>query len=350
MHCLYLTADQIGTPTGGGAVTYHESQALISVCNKSTVWHRDNLICNGPEPWGWDDCAVNRFAVPLRYDLAHVYAGTFSKTVAELRKRGIKVTYTAAAHDVNESRKEHQALGWIYGYPHITDPEQWKQYVAGYLAADVLICPSRHSEFVMRGFGVKNRIEVIPHGCHVPKDRHDLPSHFCVGYLGAVGPDKGLVYLLKAWKNLNYQDGSELLLAGSYSNSDYVQALIKQFDVSHVRCLGWMDNVSDFYNGISLYVQPSVTEGFGIEVLEAMAHARPVICSTGAGAADLVPSAWTFQPRQWDTLASKIDMAKSLVGKHGRSPMLGWSDTAEQHTWDKIKARYVKLWKELLED
>ena len=49
-----------------------------------------------------------------------------------------------------------------------------------------------------------------------------------------------------------------------------------------------VDNVGKMYNSCSVYVQPSVTEGFGIPVLEAMAYARPVIVTEGAGVYELV--------------------------------------------------------------
>lgn len=357
---LYLTADKVGLPTGGGAVTYHESMALSSVA-PCEVWDREVLGReDGFETWKydinafhkarhqWGIGAVRQPGDPLP-ELIHCYAGTFSQLISNAKFNNIPVTYTAAAHDVVESRKEHEKLGIPYNYPHLTDPALWERYLGGYKAADVLICPSQHSAQVMRNFGCSQRIEVIPHGCELPNEVQPQPPKFVVGYLGAIGPDKGLLYLLEAWHALDYKDGSTLVIAGHHSQHPMVNALLDKTDCLNVQQLGWVPNVSDFYNNISLYVQPSVTEGFGMEVLEALAHNRPVVCSTGAGAADLVPSAWTFMPRDVEELAAKIDLAKHVISRMQGQTMTAWRQIAERFTWDKIRAMYVKVWRELLE-
>jgi glycosyltransferase involved in cell wall biosynthesis len=133
--------------------------------------------------------------------------------------------------------------------------------------------------------------------------------------------------------------------------------------------LGWVPDVSDFYARCSLYVQPSVTEGFGIEVLEAMAHGRTVLCSTGAGSADVVDPSALFPPCDAAALAEKIRQARfvfdhsiyplkegrpvndpafptgkldlTAVGKFNR-------EKAAAYTWDKVREQYKQLWRGML--
>lgn len=351
---LYLTADKIGGPSGGSTVTHHESEALRSL-GPCEVWGRDHLRGQGDEPWAYDKNASEEYFYRqqggLKLALAHVYAGTFTETVESLQRRGCTVTYTAAAHDKDASRREHEKLGIPYEYPHLTDLEQWKRYVGGYLAADVLICPSKHSADVMRSYGAKKRIDIIPHGVDVPVEVKPLPKRFVVGYLGALGPDKGVRYLLEAWKRLNYKD-AVLVLAGRDSTSDWARLLYHSFGIgSNVHFAGWQKDVSNFYNAISLYVQPSVSEGWGIEVLEAMAHGRPVICSNGAGAVDAVPYTDSQTCRAGDVahLAAQIDKAYSQRSQT-TSTELGQENrkVAEKFTWTAIHERYTQLWRGLL--
>lgn len=354
---LYLTADRIGTPTGGGSVTFHESEALKSLGDTRIV-SRDELDEANRvqplapdldvDPWKWDALAYHRFGGDVKF--AHIYAGTFSNCVDKLKKNGAKVVYTAAAHDVAVSRREHEKLGIPFNFPHLNDSHLWERYVRGYLRSDVLVCPSEHSTTVMRNFGYGGRVDVIPHGVHLPPGPpQPLPRRFTVGYLGAVGPDKGLVYLLQAWGKLNYPDAT-LVIAGAQSTSAYVRALAKAYGGGMIHLKGWVENISDFYNGISLYVQPSVTEGFGIEVLEAMAHGRPVLCSTGAGAADTVHDLWKFPPADTDALAEMIDTYKKQFAALSETWRLGtnpWVERTREYSWDKIRQRYVALWREL---
>ena len=302
-HVVYVTADKIGQENhGAGSVTLWESRGL----RKWSI--QENLVDNYNLDREWfsmflkeEERATNN---PFMYDdvmmigackyqeprLFHFYAGTFSNSIEVLKQKGCKIVYTAAAHDIKASITAHKVMGVPYNYPHITDPEQWMRYIKGYLLADLVICPSTHSKEVMEGFGCKNVI-VIPHGISSMQFAAPIkppPKGFRVGYLGNCGaPDKGLVHLLRAWRHLEYKDAT-LCIAGHDSSSPWVRHLVGNYGGGNIELCGWQENINDFYDSLSVYVQPSVTEGFGIEVLEAMSRGRHVVCSKGAGASDLV--------------------------------------------------------------
>lgn len=353
MRNLFLTADVIGGWGGGSTVTYHESEALkkLGLCD---VVERKDLEWHGQEPWKWDDNAqsIKDYFV-LRYKLAHVYSGTFSKTVSRLKQNGTKVVWTIAAHDLPASRREHEKFGVDFAslYPHLCEPNLWKKYIEGYRLADVIVCPSKASIKSVRAYGgdfETKRIELIPHGCTLPEKIKPVPKYFTVGYLGSFGLDKGVIYLLQAWKKLAYND-AVLVLAGKDSASEHVMQMLDRFGGGSVSMLGWIKNPTDFYNQISLYCQSSQTEGFGLEVLEAAAHGRAVICSTGAGAADIIPEDKTgmrFAPGDVDWIAGLIDNAKKnwdlqKVGEEMRN-------IARAYTWDIVEQKYIDLWRSLL--
>ena len=108
MGSLYCTADKIGTVSGGGVVTSNEYRALSEVFGASFRIDED-LLGTSPDPFELDERALKVVSTPTQrapVSVAHFYAGTFTKTVQNLREHGIKVTYTAAAHDLAESKKE----------------------------------------------------------------------------------------------------------------------------------------------------------------------------------------------------------------------------------------------------
>lgn len=334
---LYITADKIGTPTGGGVVTYNECGALerlgeVKVIDKSVIGEH-------PDPFILDQRVVSTLGDVSLYKIAHIYAGGFPKTVRKLREYGVRVTYTAAAHDIQLSKEEHKSLGVGYDYPHINDKKLFEQYLDGYVSADQIVCPSNNSAKIMKQFGC-SRIKVIPHGVVLPEKVTKLPNIFRVGYLGQPGPDKGLQYLFKAWKKLNLIDAS-LVLAGS--NITNTLPWVREFGGGNIEYLGYVESPSDLYNYISVYCQPSVTEGFGIEILEAMAHRRPVIAAVGAGAHDLIgDGGLTIPIRDIDTIARSIyDFYKNRnlesIGECGRK-------IAETLTWPSIRNQYVEMW------
>lgn len=330
----YFTADKIGAQTGGGVVTKNEFEALLNIENA--------VLFNPPPTSDPFECekAIDKNSLK-DIKLAHFYSGTFPETVKILKSKGSKITYTAAAHDVDLSKKEFENLGMKYDLPHMTNPDLFKKYLECYLLADVVICPSTHSQNVMKNFGCKN-VVVIPHGCYETKLK-PFPKTFTVGYLGQIGPDKGLRYLFEAWSLLDYKD-CVLNLAG-YQSIDLIH-MARYFGKGNINIMGFVKEIEDFYNAISLYVQPSVTEGFGIEVLEAMAAGRPVVASDGAGAADCVGDCGLVVPKKDPKkLAEAIDHIKNNM----TDEMIEKSQTnARNYTWDKIKKQYIELWKGLV--
>jgi glycosyltransferase involved in cell wall biosynthesis len=337
---LYLTADEIGTETGGGSVTRHESEALRSMDGATEFWS----FPEAERPWAADRAAGQRLVLDssIQPKIAHIYSGTFTETVKLLKARGTKVVYTAAAHSIDVSREEHEKLGIPFNYPHLTDPVEWAKYVEGYLLADVVVCPSQLSKKVMEGYGCKN-VVVIPHGVNVPEKVAPLPKRFCPLFLGQPGADKGLVYLIQAWALLAYTDAT-LTIAGR--GTEQLLPLVRAVGgSSSIYLRGAVDDVSEAYNACSLYVQPSASEGFGISVLEAMAHGRPVVCSDGAGAADIAVG--TVVPaRNPQLLAEAIHYYRC---RPDRAAALGLEarEAAKKYTWPIIRQRYLDLWRSL---
>lgn len=355
---IYLTADQVGLESGGGIVTLNESQALAEL-GDCEVWDRKSLEGikdTGGEPWKWDMAALVRLALnpDVSIELVHGYAGTFTDSIAMLKRKGVRTCWTVAAHDLQESIAEHIKICGHYPFTHMSDPVQFERYKRGYLEADMLVCPSSYSADIMRKYGRTGPITVIPHGVHLPEKVEPLPKQFRVGFLGALGPDKGILYLLQAWKKLNYKDAL-LMIAGKQSTEPQVVDFVKHHGGGNIQLCGWVNNVSDFYNQISVLAVPSVSEGFNIECLESLAHSRPVICSQGAGASELIYRdkssccGRVFQPRDVDELIGCLDLYKShpdMIGEDG----VDGKKVAEKHTWQIIRKKYQELWKGMLND
>lgn len=338
---LYITADAIGTATGGGKVTHHESLALASV-GDTKIWQ----FPDEPRPWGADVAASSRLeALPqFKPRRAHFYSGTFTKTIELLIARGTEITYTAAAHDIGVSQREHERLGIAFDYPHLTDPDQWQAYVRGYLLADIVVCPSRYSAQIMTEYGCKS-VTVIPHGFDSPARIAPIPERFIVGYLGQPGPDKGLTYLMQGWDiwNRARRRTSDALLMIAGRGTLQVMPWIRELCSSGSYCVrGEVVEPNNLYDACCLYVQPSASEGFGCEVLEARAHGRPVICSDGAGARDhanqVVPAC---NPAE---LASAIDLWYSKWLTNPQEMITLADRPAIEHlTWSHIRQRYIEL-------
>lgn len=109
------------------------------------------------------------------------------------------------------------------------------------------------------------------------------------------------------------------------------------------------DQLLDLYRNCRLFVFPSLWEGLGLPVIEAMALGAPVICSNTTSLPELLPDMRaSFDPRSTDDIAAKIgyylsdDEAREELGKKG-------AEHAKQFTWDRSARRALQAMKSACE-
>jgi len=95
-------------------------------------------------------------------------------------------------------------------------------------------------------------------------------------FMGRIEVMKGVHYLLDAWEQLDLKD-AKLWLVGQkkYREWKYFENRIK--NMQNVEYLGYRTDLPDLYNKSLVFVFPSLSEGFGKVVLEAMASGLPII-------------------------------------------------------------------------
>ena len=356
----YCTFDEIKKESGAGLVCYHELQALNKVSTVRAVVARScleyGISIRSLDILKWyefNPFLCDYFAsrlIPKDVDLLHLSCSPGLAILDAVRPKHYVVN--VVAHDLKVSIEEHERYYGIGTYPfkHNTYPYLHELLLKHAENADCVICPSTSAEkWIINNLKIK-RVKVIPHGCEIPGQFSPLPQKFTAGYLGAFGPDKGLLYLMIAWDY--FDKDSELIFGGSCGSS------IKQIATNIIKnnttykVLGWVNNISDFYNQISVYIQPSVTEGFGIEILEAMSYGRPVIVSSGAGGADAVRDGidgFIVPPRNPQAILDKLNYFKKYpanIREMGRAAR----ERAMEFTWDKVEQKYEELYKEILNE
>ncbi len=329
------TAPIVKEGHGGGMAAFYEREALRACCDSV-----DTLMGVDMERHYPNTPFMRDYASAMKVGKADVMMANGSPWGLTFKaSQAQRLICDCPAHNLRESAREFKMLAGVYPFRHQTDPELWPLYSQDLQHADMIITQSKQSIGYLRDLGINSPCTVVPGGCHLPKTVKPMPDTFTVGYLGAAGPDKGVGYLINAWLKLGYKE-AWLNLGGSVGNA--AEQLKPVADKANFNCLGWLDDISDFYNGISVYVQPSVTEGFALEVLEAWAHERPVICSKGAGAWELIEDGvdgLVFEPRDIDGLAERIQYLKDRpnlvesMGKAGRKK-------AEQYTWKRAQRGY----------
>ena len=220
------------------------------------------------------------------------------------------------------------------------------------LSADAFHATSQQEADEIRALGLTQPIAVIPNGVMFPEsstDRTDLPAdRFRVMlFLSRIHPKKGLLSLLKAWKEAS-PNRWQLVLAGPDENDhqNEVEQLAESLGIrSQVSFPGNLNDLQkwDWYRRADVFVLPSYSENFGIVVAEALAAGLPVIATHGTPWADLPARrvGWHV-PHEIETLATAIIEATSMDDEHRKSmgesarawahEAFGWGGVAEKMT------------------
>jgi len=263
-------------------------------------------------PWYdylWEQVALARWQ-PC--DVLHaVIHGNSRRLLAKARATGSRVL----GHPVNSHplylnqimRNEHARLG--LPIEAIGDPGR---VLAEIELCDHLFCLSRFVKdgYVSHGFPAE-RISVI----HLPIHTQNFTSQteppstspFRIVCVGQVSPRKGQIYLLEAWKRLNLPN-AELVIVGTVHPgmgrllAPY-QGLFRH--VPHMDQAG----LARLFRSSWLCVLPSLEDGFGLVVAEALTCGTPVLVTESVGSADFVQpgeNGYVVKPRDVEAMCEAI--------------------------------------------
>ncbi len=196
-----------------------------------------------------------------------------------------------------------------------------------------------------------DRIEVIyPGVADVYFDARATPAERpYVLYVGAIEPRKNVDTLLDAWDNSNLRREFDLVIAGASGwSSEKIMARLASRPPG-VRYLGYVpeDELPGLTAGATAFVYPSLYEGFGLPVAQAMAAGVPVITSNASSLPEIVgEGALLVDPRS----AGEI---RSAMEKLLRSPSLqqqllrAGRECAERYRWKNSARQSLDFFRRL---
>lgn len=212
--------------------------------------------------------------------------------------------------------------------------------------ADTLIVASGFSRSTLIENAIDGgRIHVVPYGVDLerfqpaPECRRPQPGRpLRLLFVGQINQRKGIKYLLEALK-LVPNAPVDLMVCGRIV--DNLQVFRTAGDRVRVRGSVSFRDLLEAYRSADLFVFPSLAEGFGHVLLEAMACGLPVLGTTRTAAPDLVTEGqdgFVVEPRRPDLIARKIEWC--LEHREELFEMgLRARQKAEQFTWSRFRER-----------
>jgi glycosyltransferase involved in cell wall biosynthesis len=215
--------------------------------------------------------------------------------------------------------------------------------------ADLVMCPSRSvaDDLAELEFD-PDRVRVVPWGVdrvavgetEIERVRatHRLPDRFVL-FVGTIEPRKNLERLAAAVDRLD--DRIPLVIAGAAGwGAD------PAVNGENCRFLGFVPDydLAALYAAASVFAYPSLEEGFGLPVLEAMSHGAAVVTSRGTATEEVAGGAAVLvDPFDVDSIA---DGLTSALSDHPRWSALA-NERAAQYSWERSASATLAVYREV---
>jgi glycosyltransferase involved in cell wall biosynthesis len=223
--------------------------------------------------------------------------------------------------------------------------------------ADLVLCPSQATaeDCVANGLS-SDRVRVIPWGVHAvtPSTEHidavrnrlGLPEEFVL-FVGTVEPRKNLRRLVAAMVRVG-ASAPPLVIAGPAGWDVDIGEIVSPLG-ERARTIGYVPSgdLPALYAAATVFAWPSLLEGFGLPVLEAMAQGVAVVTSSGTATEELVGAGGVcVDPLSTDAIADAIGDLLASPRLRGHLGAAGRTRAAA-YTWRRTAELTVAAYREV---
>ncbi|WP_348263614.1 glycosyltransferase family 4 protein [Telmatobacter sp. DSM 110680] len=188
---------------------------------------------------------------------------------------------------------------------------------------------------------------------HVPREPISPGTEVVVGASGRLVDIKGLSYLIKALAILSSEfPDFQVEIAGDGPERENLENYARELNLKErVRFLGWQTDLEPVLRRWDIFAMPSLTEGFPMAALEAMAQGLPVVATNVGGLPELVEDGGTgilVPPSDAEALANGL---RSLIVDTKRMKEMGvagWRRARDQFSINRMVAQTASIYDSLL--
>ena len=255
-----------------------------------------------------------------------------------------------------------RCIATIHGLDH--QRAKWGKFASIYImlgekcavkfADEIIVLSEGVQKYFMDTYGRKTQF--IPNGVNRPvlrkadiiKEKFGLEKDSYLLFLGRLVPEKGIRYLIEAFKQV--QTDKKLVIAGGSSDTEEFAAELKELAKNDARILftGFVqgDELDELYSNAYLYVLPSDLEGMPLSLLEAMSYGNCCLVSNIEESTSVVEDkAFVFKKSDIIDLQNKLQEIcdrKEQVEKYKNEAA---DYICEKYNWDDIVKRTLMLYK-----
>ncbi|MBO5622606.1 MAG: glycosyltransferase family 4 protein [Butyrivibrio sp.] len=251
----------------------------------------------------------------------------------------------------------------IHGLDHMR--KKWGSFASKYIllgekravkyADEIIVLSKNVQEYFKTTYGRKTIF--IPNGVSRPelqepdiiKEKYNLKKDNYFMFLGRLVPEKGIEYLIKAYKGLNTD--KKLVIAGSGSDTEEFVNEIHKLTANDDRIIftGFVQGkeLAELFSNCYTFVLPSDLEGMPMTLLEAMSYGRCCLVSDIPECASVVEDkAETFKAADVEDLRKKMQRLnddKDLAHEYQKNAA---DYICNKYSWDKVVQETLEIYHE----
>lgn len=295
------------------------------------------------------------------FDIFVGWTNYFFKSFLDIKISGATIIAESGSSHIQEQEHLLKQEYDLYGLkidPINSDTAEKMQREYAYSDYIMTLSNFSRQSFLKRGFAPTKVLQVtcgfdVEHFLQARQSSSLQPHKFRVLYVGLLCLRKGIHYLLKAWEKLNLPENeAELVLVGVMQSDlrSILQRLPIKKNVIFHNAVN-RNTLAKLYQTSSVFVLPSIEDGFGMVMGEAMASQIPVICTQSTGGPEIIENnkhGFIVEPRNVDALAEKILWCFQNQSTTKEMGILS-QQQIQNFTWNKYGEDVFNIYQNILE-
>ena len=255
-----------------------------------------------------------------------------------------------------------RCIATVHGLDH--QRAKWGKFASTYImlgekcavrfADEIIVLSEGVQKYFLDTYGRKTRF--IPNGVNRPvlheaeiiKNKFGLEKDTYILFLGRLVPEKGLRYLIQAFKQV--KTDKKLVIAGGSSDTDEFASELWEMakDDDRIIFTGFVQGqeLDELYSNAYVYTLPSDLEGMPLSLLEAMSYGNCCLVSDIDECASVVEDkALVFRKSNVDDLKEKMQLACDRVDIVSQMKACAADFICKKYNWDDVVSETLSLYR-----
>lgn len=256
-----------------------------------------------------------------------------------------------------------RCIATIHGLDH--QRAKWGKFASSYIMLGEKCAVKYADEIIVLSNGVQQYFKdtysrntiFIPNGVNKPQikqadliqNRYELKKDSYILYLGRIVPEKGLRYLIQAFKQV--ETDKKLVIAGGSSDTDEFMLELKSMaqDDERIIFTGFVQGqtLEELYSNAYIYTLPSDLEGMPLSLLEAMSYGNCCVVSNISECTEVVQDkAVVFEKSSVLDLKDKLQNLCNDVGLTNTYKKNASEYICNRYNWNDVVKRTLELYQQ----